>query len=301
MKALLRSIPVAIGVALVTPPCLAANITVEVTARVSSIYDPGNVLGGQIRIGQEGSGRYSYDTSVPDSLQYSSWQASYPQSASQLSATFTLVPFTVESDAGSPYWWASVDVYDYQPNMGASDYVRVISGPPKPLPGIDSSQLMFQFADYNGSVLSSDALPATAPNLQSFPWSQGYFSGSRGSDYFEIRADMVTVALVGAAAGTPLIVSPPAGTFVSGQAIVPALLLPAGAAVIGVEGSINNLEMPWFFSSCYRPSLGSQQYIAFICPDARYNLMPGTNRVDLRVRLGDGSLVSKTVEWEVIQ
>ena len=75
---------------LAAPAVQAGQITVDVTARVSQIYDPGNLLGGQVTIGQTGSGSYRYDTSVANSNTWSSWVGTYPQSNTQASTAFTL-------------------------------------------------------------------------------------------------------------------------------------------------------------------------------------------------------------------
>jgi len=47
--------------------------------------------------------------------------------------------------------------------------------------------------------------------------------------------------------------------------------------------------------------LVSTARMAFVCPDLNYNLLPGINRVEWRIRLNDGSVTTKAVEWEIVQ
>ena len=54
-----------------------------------------------------------------------------------------------------------------------------------------------------------------------------------------------------------------------------------------------------YFANCSRTDTVLR--MAFVCPDLNYNLVPGINRVEWRVRLNDGSVTSKVVEWEIVQ
>jgi len=298
MKALMRFVPAAIGIALVTPACLAAKITVEVTGHVSQVNDPGNALGGQVTVGQEVTGRYSYETSVPDDSQWSNEWGSYTQSPSQGALSLTAGTITFELDPASPSWHFAVNVRDAAMNSGASDSYVIQGGGGKPISGGLSGYYMnVEFMDYNGSALPSDAIPGGAPSFSAFPIRRGYVSG--WSEALNANFD-VTVTLESATmSGGNLTVSPASGSvFVRQQPVVPALILPADTQVVGVEGNFNGYEMPGYFSSCYRTYTWTR--VAFVCPDANYNLTQGINRVEWRVRMPDGTIAAKVVEWEII-
>src|SRR5688572_12845000 len=51
-----------------TTSSAAEFLTVEVRTRVSFLYDPSGVLGGQVAEGQLGTGTYKYDIQVPDGV-----------------------------------------------------------------------------------------------------------------------------------------------------------------------------------------------------------------------------------------
>jgi hypothetical protein len=76
-------------------------------------------------------------------------------------------------------------------------------------------------------------------------------------------------------------------------------LLPTGTQVAAIEGSVNGFELPAYFASCsLTPTV---LRMAFVCPDLNPTLAPGINRVEWRVRLNDGSVTTKVVEWEIVQ
>jgi hypothetical protein len=302
MKARFCSAIAVVCLAFSAPAAFAAPISANVTAQVFQIYDPANLLGGQVSIDQAGRGRFNYESSVPDG-HTSGWAAfqlgTYAQSPSQASLAFTLGALVFETDASSPNWMFEVSVWDAEPNTGNQDFVRIYGMPYKPvpgLPGVEWVQVMYQFADYNGSAIWSDAMPNGVPELWMFPASTVVISGGGSGGYFEVRLMMQTVQ---PSAAAELTVSPAPGAFVRQQPIVPALLLPAGTQVAAIEGSFNGYEMPSYFASCSLTNTVLR--VAFVCPDLNYNLVPGINRVEWRVRLLDGSITPKVVEWEIVQ
>ena len=292
--------------AFAAPAAFAARIAGDVTAQVFQIYDPANLLGGQVSINQAGSGRFKYETDVPIANRWSLPDGSldvrtFAESASQGSLAFTLGGLVFETDALSPNWMFQTEVWDAQPNTGNPDQIRLYGWPFKPvpgLPGVDGVQVMFQFADSRAYTVMSYPMPTSFPDLVRFPTSWVTISGWNNTTfaYFEVRLMMQTVQPSVAAEPT---VSPAAGPFVRQQPIVPAVILPAGTQVSAIEGSFNGFEMPSYFASC--SPTNTVLRMAFVCPDLNYNLVPGINRVEWRVRLYDGSVTTKVVEWEIVQ
>jgi len=306
MKARFCSAIAVVCLAFAAPAAFAARISGDVTATVFQIYDSANLLGGQVSMDQAGSGRFNYETDVQIAYRWSTPDGSldvrsFAESPSQGSLAFTLGGLVFETDASSPNWMFQVDVWDAQPNTGNPDQIRLYGWPFKPvpgLPGVDGVQVTFQFADYSAYTVMQYPMPTSFPDLTRFPVSSVVISGWNSSNggYFEIRLMMQTVQPSVAAEPT---VSPAAGPFVRQQPIVPALMLPAGTQVLAIEGSFNGSEVPSYFASC--SPTNTVLRMAFVCPDLNNNLVPGINRVEWRVRLYDGSVTTKVVEWEIVQ
>jgi hypothetical protein len=301
------SVFAALCFAFAVPAASAARIAGDVTATVFQIYDPTNLLGGQVTMDQAGRGRFNYETEVPIANRWSMPDGSlevrsFAESASQASLAFTLGGLVIETDAFSPNWMFQVELWDAQYNTGNPDQIRLYGSPFKAvtgLPGVDGVQVMFQFADYyNVSTVMQYPMPTSLPDLVRFPQSWVIISGWSNSTggYFEVRLQMQTVQPSAAAEPT---VSPAAGPFVRQQPIVPAVMLPTGTPVLAIEGSINGSELPAYFASCVQAD--TVMRMAFVCPDLNSNLAPGTNRVEWRVRLNDGSVTTKVMEWEIVQ
>jgi hypothetical protein len=294
----LCSVFAALCFAFATPAAFAGKLTVAVTARVTQINDPYHLLGDQIVLGQSGTGRYTYETSVPDGNDYSPQDGYYPQFPADASSAFTLGGMVFETDNTVPWWQFQVQVRNSDPYTG-QDYLRIDGAPAKPvaaLPGIFVWHLVYEFSDYMGSALASDALPTGLPDLSVLPSSHVRITGGRGDGYsnFELVLDIQSVQL------GDMTVSPAPGVFVRQQPIVPALLVPAGSQVTAIEGSLNGYDMPAYFASCAQAYNGDPR-IVFVCPDLNANLAPGMNRVEWRVRMSDGTAASRVVEWEIVQ
>ncbi len=162
MKTRFCSAIAVVCLAFAAPAAFAARISGDVTATVFQIYDPGNLLGGQVSMDQAGSGRFNYETDVQIAYRWSTPDGSldvrsFAESPSQGSLAFTLGGLVFETDASSPNWMFQVDVWDAQPNTGNPDQIRLYGWPFKPvpgLPGVDGVQVTFQFADYSAYKVS---------------------------------------------------------------------------------------------------------------------------------------------------
>ncbi len=305
MRIRLCSAFAALCFAFFAPAAVAARLAGDVTATVFQIYDPGNLLNGQVTMDQAGSGRFAYETDVPMVNRWISSDGSletrtFSEAASQASLAFSLGGLVFETDAASPSWMYQVEVWDAQYNTGNPDQIRLYGSPFKPvaLPGVDGIQVTFQFADYSSTYQVMDyPMPTRLPDLNRFPQSWVIISGWSNTTgaYFEVRLQMQTVQP--SVAAEPL-VSPLAGPFVRQQPIVPAVMLPSGTPVLAIEGAINGTELPAYFASCIQTDTALR--LAFVCPDINPNLAPGVNRIEWRVRSPDGSVSTKVVEWEIV-
>jgi len=230
----------------------------------------------------------------------SEWR-SFAESPAQASIAFTLGNLVLETDAASPNWWFSVDLQDVGWGSYSEDQFRIGASAFKPvagLPGVDGVQVAFQFMDPAGYRVMDYPMPTYLPDLDRFLVSWVIISGwsSAMGQYFEVRLQMQTVRPSVAAEPT---VSPAAGAFVRQQPIVPAVMLPSGTQVLGIEVSVNGVAMPAYFGGC--SPAGTALRLVFVCPDINPHLAPGMNRVEWSVRFPDGSATSKAVDWEIVQ
>ena len=173
----------ALCLAVAAQTACAAMLTVDLTLRVSQIYDPGNVLGGQLSVGQAATGRYSYETIVVDQDPDPQWGV-YFQTASQGSASVSVGPYTFESDPSSPTWRYRVWVRGaWDPSY--QDFFRINSFANKALSnGASVFSLDIDFSDMSGAALNLDTLPTTAPNIAMFPERSVLVQGMMAEHYY---------------------------------------------------------------------------------------------------------------------
>lgn len=286
----------------ISAPAFAARITVELTGHVIEVDDPSNLLGGQVSINQSASGSYSYDTTVIDGCTWSFESGCYAQGPAQGSLAVAVGALAFESDAASPYWSLGVNVRD-QPwspmsPWNASDSLQINSSTNKPVPGvpIDGYSINVEFTDFGGGALQSKALPAGAPNLSAFSTTRATVQCWTVNGLFQIIVQIDSVQNGG---GNELTVSPGSGLFVPQQPIVPALVLPPGSSVIGIQGTFDSVDRPDYFSGCF--ASWSQTRTVFVCPEISQYLPPGMHHVEWRLQMGDGTIIAKVVDWELIQ
>lgn len=298
MKKGLLAVPLLL--ALSAGPAVAEILTVNVTAHVVQVDDPGNILGGQISVGQVAQGSYRYETTVPDNASWSNEWGSYVQTREQGGTSITVGPHIFETDsAAQGYWMYHVQVYgSLDPSM--PDSVTIASQNNKPLAdGSSVSYLSIDFTDVSGAALDTDQLPAGALNLANFASRTINISGSdptyMNSWYVTLEIDSVEAAHV-------LQISPTQSSFVRAQHIDPAVLLKAaGVQISNLRGSINGVPLPGSYVAQCATAPNGQNRAAISCPNIVPLLTNGANHVELTVDLPNGAPVSSTVEWEVVE
>ena len=274
-------------------------LTVEVKGRVASVYDPANLLGGQVADGQVVTGNYKYDIHVPDQSADSGLGTYHQPDGSVRLAVGSLV---FESDPASGMAVRDVLVAPESPNTNGALFI-VTSETNKPLPnGTPVAQIQFQFRDPTGHVPATDALPVTAPNLLSFDYPTATLYGAVNSQYYWVSVELEATYSDGTQ--SDLVISPGKSTFVSGQRFDVALLLPPGSGVMRVTSSLDGQPLPMSFpGSCSFAPPNSQNRPTLLCPDAQLHLpsVEGKQRVEWEVELSDGTVIWNPVEWTLIQ
>jgi hypothetical protein len=273
-------------------------LTVNITASVITLDDPGNALNGQVAIGQAVNGAYRYETTVPDQNPDPQY-GEYPQSPAQGSVSFSAGALVFASDSAAPNWMYRVFVHGAY-DAYYQDYFRVSSQANKPLMnGASVQNLDIDFSDYTGAALSSDVLFTAAPDLGKFPDHRVSISGfSAAGTFYKVVLQINSAETV----QDRLVISPSSGSFIRPQHIDPALLLQSGSQVSGVQASVNGIPLsPGYLQQCQVAPPNTQGRPALYCPDINSFLPPGNAHLEWRLQLLDGSTLTNTVDWEMIQ
>jgi len=157
-------------------PAQAEWVTIQIEGVVDYVEDFGDYLGGQIIEGSVMTGWYKYDMDVSDS-DSSLKVGNYWQNNSPAEIYFEIEGFVFRSDPDNLNIIIEM-VNDYPSGdsylVGSSHNLSIT-------PDIPVQGITLGFNDYSGNALSSDALPATAPNLQD--WQENSFSISSDRNF----------------------------------------------------------------------------------------------------------------------
>jgi hypothetical protein len=142
-------------------------------------------------------------------------------------------------------------------------------------------------------------LPTGAPDLSQFSEKSINVFGNTETNSFavEIIIDSVSVN----PPGNGLIVSPASGSFSRLQRFDAALLLPPGKQAQHMQAFVGGMPVPFGYPNmCSSVPPNSQGRAAILCPDAPFRLPDGASQIEWRVDLTDGTMLAKSVTWELI-
>ncbi len=294
----MRTTLFALALVLSATPAFAEVVTVRITGHVEWVGDDANVLGGQVTIGQAVTGRYRYDTAVPDEYPNMPDDGSFPQSAQQGLMSATVGGLTFETDSTSSNWMFSAFVHRSY-FMEYQGYMALSSMNGRPLPnGASVAMTLWIASNMGGGVPASDRLLAGAPDPAVFQDRRLQIGGQPigGGAWYGVIVRIDSAELV-----PTLTVSPTDGSFVRPQHVDPAVIGVSGA-IVAVRGTVNGDPLPPSYIDQCQPVRGNAQgRPAVTCPDIVPLLPAGRNRVEWSVDFGDGSTGSRTVDWEVIE
>jgi len=301
----------ALALGLGSGSAVAEILTVEVTAHVEMLNDPGNALSGQVVIGQIATGRYSYETTVPDSNPNYNY-GSYRQGPLQgrISINLGALKFESDNDPASTQWAGPFEVpgqltsapWPFQVNVSPSYFweypsvFTIMSDANKPLAnGLGVDLIVGMFRSF-ANPFYQDTLLTQAPNLGQFSERQVHVIGqTAGGQYYFIQLQIDSVAVL-----PQLQISPTQSSFVRPQQIDPALI--TKVPVSTVRATVNGSPLPSsYLGQCQMVALNDQNRAALRCPNIVPWLPTGQNRVDWSVDLFDGSTVTSSIDWEVIE
>lgn len=144
-----------------TIPTNPGLIGIKIIAKVYSIYDPDNLLGGVIELNDTISGKYVYDSGIPDSnpdttighYEFTSSSCRFEVTAGGL--IFKTNPSNMD-----------LSIWIYNNHLGNSDEYTVLSLNNLQLDnGMLVTVIQWDLVDYSGTVFDNDVLPTTAPDL----------------------------------------------------------------------------------------------------------------------------------------
>jgi hypothetical protein len=290
------------GALLATLACNSAgadDVKVNITARVSDVYDPENILGGQVLPGQIFTGYYNYDSSAPPDGSGAPNEGRYQMMGTMASVKLAHGALVFETDV--PNVFAELNIVTNEPNDG-SDWFNLFYQNNKPLNnGSAVDGVYIRFYDNSGQAPHTTALPTTAPTLQLYSERSVQVWGSLNSDAYQVTLEIESVEFV-----PPLVieVSPGASSFLPQQRFDAVLLLPSGSTIASAQATANGSALPLSYpGTCQQAPPNSSGRPAILCPDAHGALAtaPATTLVEWSVELSDGTVLTETVEWKLIQ
>lgn len=170
-------------------------VTVEVSALVDDVYDPGSALEGTLSPGDVITGTYTYETGTPDALAADPSFGDYAHPVGspvgfELTAgplNFTYDPAVTDFGIGIANF-PDFDAYHIR-NTGLSPLAN----------GAYVDNIYVDLMDPTATATDSDVLPTAAPDLAKYQ-DRGLFIGGRhsnGTDYYHIGATVTSVSSAG--------------------------------------------------------------------------------------------------------
>jgi collagen triple helix repeat protein len=159
--------PMAVALALVPVPLLAATRTFRIAGTITSVDDPGLVLDGSIRPATPFTGTYTFDPGVPDT-QADPHVGLYDQSASGTGVRIEVGNYVFQPPAAtqSTMLFSIVD----GPNVFSPGDVYGFVAACAPPQGLSACSMAWTIINPSGTVLTSDALLVDPPSLSA--WDQ---------------------------------------------------------------------------------------------------------------------------------
>ncbi len=175
----------------VATSAVAESVTVDVTATVSSVYDPYGVIG-EITPGSTISGSYTYETTTPDQDPYLQ-VGFYPHEPGTGTLNLTMGSYQVVSDPAAPF-----DMFIDDESMPGFEAYHVNSPAILPSNGVNFYGTGIMLEADTGAALQDALLTATPPDLAAFNNRRSIeISGESemGGQYFNVTADITSLQL----------------------------------------------------------------------------------------------------------
>ena len=265
----------------------------QVAAIVRDVYDPFNLLQGQVNIGDNLTGGYAVDLLAADTdpTPEHAYYFNPMDPAYGFDVNINNLNFKSDSLAMASEVHIQDSFSDHYHSVARSGSVTGTS--------LSIDEIAIYMDDPSGLALSSTAQPAAGLNVSAFQIKDLLIVGSDGTgQYFHIITELVSI---NANLAPSVVISPATdSSFVLYQRFDMAVILPAQTAALpmAIRGNLNGVPEPYFSSSLCGPgpvTMSNQQ--VFICADTNQVLRPGTNQIDLLIDMDDGSVLTGQVIW----
>lgn len=279
-------------------PVSAVPLTVYMNAHVTMVDDTAGLLGGQLAVGQTATGKYTYETSVPDQ-DTDPMYGVYSEGISQALTQISVGSLVFSSDATSPNWNYTVTVHpSNMPGYYWSD-VWINSNGNRPLAnGATVDFIQISLIDHYGHTPSSEYLPTSAPDLQAYSEKTVMVTGGSAAGNYTVVFEIDSVTIV---APDALLVWPASGNFLQLQNFDAALLVSPGKQISSMQATVNGAPAQLTYpGTCILAPPNSQSRPAILCPGVTSQLQSGPNHVQWQIQLTDGTQVETAVDWEEI-
>jgi len=140
-------------------------INISITAKVYNVNDPDNLLGGAIKVDDEITGKYTYDSLVEDSYpgtpDYSLYVMNFTPCVFRVKAGGLVFETNQTNPDNYNFYMQILNNYNYY-----GDVYYLLSYNNMPLSnGMTVRFIEWILEDQNGTALADDSLPTTAPKL----------------------------------------------------------------------------------------------------------------------------------------
>lgn len=292
--------------ALAAQTAAAKPLTVKLRGHVTGWSDSsGTNFGGQVTLWQVITLTYTYDTDAPDrnadpkmGYYYGFTQPPTPGGSLQVKVG----SLVFESVPASPSFSILVQAAGAPNTIGE---FGISSNQNQPVPpggwgaGNRVDSIYFHLTDPTNQFPTSDALPTDAPEVQRFGSGSIWVAGNDIDHSFNIQAQIDSAEVVPPA----IEVMPADGRFLSQQRFDAGVLLPIGAQVYFAHASVGGNALPLSYpGTCQLAPPTSTGRTAILCPDAHTVLGTAAGApIDWQVELTDGTVLTQSVKWQLIQ
>jgi hypothetical protein len=151
--------------AVIAPQTQAALIEIAIEAEITGVSDSGNLLEGNVNVGDIITGSYKYDSETPDSSPLDPVQGNYWHYSSPYGVSFNVGGFNFQSNP------SDIDYFFFIRNntsLGNDIYGFDSYSNSELSNGININLIGWVLKDYSGDALINDELPLTAPVLNNW-------------------------------------------------------------------------------------------------------------------------------------
>ena len=175
----------------------ALPLTIELAGEVLAVSDPSGLLGDEIAAGAAVSGRYSYDTGLPD-IDPHPLVGVYQPSPATYGISLEIEGFTFRTDPLASTYWLKMENDLGSPNVTVDGYsVKDVNSWFDPAPtDVVLNTIHWRLRDPVAQALDSTDLPADAPVLADWPQNLLSLSSLAASGSFGVECRVSSARVV---------------------------------------------------------------------------------------------------------